>query len=276
MGFLATRISTVSLLVSERSRHGLPEQTGDAEREALFILDGVGGFQIAPLAIRKALRALGSDLGTVVYCWQYGLMGEIWTDLCWLRRNRVMGAKLARKLLAFRRSHPKTAIHMIAVSGGAGIAVFALETLRGRRLIDTLILASPALSPGYNLGPALRCVERGYAWISRKDTGILGLGTTIFGTTDRRHCGAAGQVGFRLPPDVKEPDRQAYRRFRELHWTEELTSLGHRGGHSGYVAVPFLKRHLLPTLQGEPLLDTQAVADPHARAPNEPPAPSAN
>jgi hypothetical protein len=245
--------------VAERVRHGAPELVGTIGDEVLFILDGVGGFQWGPLMVRRALRLEREALATVLHRWQYGLPGEIWTDLMWLRRNRVMGAKLARRLLAFRRTYPDTRIHLLGYSGGAGIAVFACEALRARRIIETLMLPCPALSSSYNLGPALRATIRCYALISRKDRGILGLGTRVFGTTDRRFEAAAGMTGFRIPAEASAEDRAAYDRLREIHWSPALKALGHHGGHTGWLSVPLLRKHLLPILRGHPLLPTTEV-----------------
>lgn len=259
MGFLTTRITAVAGYLSERLTHGIPEQSGAPHGEVLFIVDGVGGFQFAPALVRRALRQAGSSLCTILFDWQFGLTGEIWTDLMWLRRNRVMGAKFARKLLAFRRRHPDIRIHLLAASGGAGIAVFACEALRGRSLIENLVLACPALSPEYNLAPALRAVRRCYAMVSEKDRFILGLGTTIFGTTDRRFCSAAGRVGFRLSPGASDADREWYRRLYHIRWTPDLRRDGHPGSHTSWASVRFVRRHLLPILKGEPLLPAQPI-----------------
>jgi pimeloyl-ACP methyl ester carboxylesterase len=261
MGFLTTRITAVAGYLSERISFGIPEQAGTPDREVLFVVDGVGGFQFAPALVRRALRQAGSSLCTILFDWQFGLTGEIWTDLMWLRRNRVMGAKFARKLLAFRRSRPDIRIHVLAASGGAGIAVFACEALRGRPLVDSLVLACPALSPEYNLAPALRAVRRCYAMVSEKDRFILGLGTTVFGTTDRRFCSAAGCVGFRLPPGADNAVRECYRRLYQIRWTPELRRDGHPGSHTSWASVRFVRRHLLPILRGEPLLPARPIID---------------
>lgn len=260
MGIIWNRVTAISAYLGERGRNGVPETMGNLDDEVVFILDGVGGAQFGPVLIRRALREEGHSLGTVVYDWQCGLRGEIWTDLMWLRRNRVMGARLARKLLAFRRDHPQATVHLVSYSGGTGIAVFALERLRGRPLIETLVMPCPALSPTYNLGPALRAVERAYALVSPKDWGILGLGTQIFGTTDRQFCHAAGRVGFRIPADATAADVEAYERLREIPWSRELRRYGHHGGHTGWAGVPFLRAHLLPILRGDPLLPVRPVA----------------
>lgn len=259
MGFFLDRVRTVGVYLLELVCHGLPEALRPMDQEVLFVLDGVGGFQFAPLLVRKAIREEGINLGTVYFRWQWGLPGEIFTDLMWIRRNRVMGAKLARKLLAHKRAFPESTIHMMAFSGGAGIAVFALEHLRKHAIIETLILACPALSPDFNLAPALANVTRCYALTSRKDTGILGWGTRILGTTDRRFTRAAGCVGFRLPVGATVEQASHYERLREVTWSPDLIAAGHSGGHTGWVSVSLLRRHVLPLLRGEPLLATSHV-----------------
>ncbi len=260
MGFMLTRVRAISTYFVELARRGIPESCGPLENEVVFILDGVGGCQFTPLLVRRALRRERVELGTIVYAWQFGLPGEIWTDLMWLRRNRVMAGQLARKLLAFRRAHPQTVIHVLAYSGGAGVAVFALEGLHGRGLVDTLILACPALSPQYNLGPALRSTKRCYALVSRQDRGILGLGTRIFGTTDREFSPAAGMTSFWIPQDASAEDVEMYGRLREVRWTPALRALGHTGGHTGWASSPFLRSHLLPLLHGTPTLPLHEVS----------------
>ncbi len=246
MQFLTSRITIVSQYLTERVRYGTPELVGTIGDEVLFVLDGVGRFQFAPLMVRRVLREKTDPMATVLYDWQFGMIGEIWTDLMWHRRNRLMGAKLARKLLAFRREYPNTTIHMLAYSGGAGIAVFACEHLCGRRLLETLVLACPAVSPEYNLAPALRAVKRCYALVSPYDRFILGAGTSVFGTTDRRFTPAGGCVGFRRPKDLSTEEVTSYARLRETTWSPALRKVGHPGGHTGWVSVRFLSHHLLP------------------------------
>jgi len=261
MGVLLTRFRLVSLCLAERARYGLPEVAGPVDGDVLFILDGVGGFQFSPLVARRIIREQGAALGTIVCKWQFGVPGEIWSDLMWLRRNRLVAAKLARRILSFRREHPSARIHLLGYSGGAGVAAFACEQLRGRRIIETLILAAPALSSEYNLAPALRAVERGYALVSERDRWLLGVGTSLFGTIDRRRTLAAGRVGFRRPADLHAADAREYERLREIRWRPEFEADGNAGGHTGWLSLPYLHRHLLPLLRGTPDLITTPVDD---------------
>jgi len=244
MGVFLDRAVVVQAYLSDSMRFGFSETTGRLDGDVLFLLDGVGGLQAGPLMVRRALRERDVGVGTVLFKWQFGLPGEIWTDLMWLRRNRLMGARLARKILGFRRSHPTARTHIVAFSGGCGVAVFALEHLRGRELMETVVLACPALSSDYNLGPALCAVRRCYALVSAKDRFILGWGTRAFGTMDRAHGTAAGCVGFRRPQDLDPEAKLAYERLTQVCWSPDMARLGHHGGHTGWASPLFLRRYL--------------------------------
>jgi len=259
MGFLTTRVVAVSDYLAERVRHGLPAEDFHVSGHAVLVIDGVGGFQFAPALVQRALRLEGSSRNILMFRWQTAVVGDIWTDLCWHRRNRLMAARLARGLRAWRRRNPHGRLDVVAFSAGAAIAVFACEQLRGRPFVETMVLACPALSRKYNLGPALRAVRRCIALISRRDRFLLGAGTRLFGTVDRRFEPAAGLRGFALPDAVPPEDRAAYARLREIWWDPSLHVLGHHGGHTGWGRVSFLRKHLLAMLDGAPHLPTHPV-----------------
>lgn len=259
MGFLVTRAKLIAVYTAELLRHGLPEAVGPVDREAIWILDGVGGFQFMPLLIRRVIREENWPIGTLWYRWQCGLPVEIWTDLMWHSRNRRQAKCLADSILRFRENHPAARVHIVAYSGGCGIAVFACEKLAPHAAVDTMVLACPAISPTYNLAPALRAVNRCYALISRRDNVILGAGTTVFGTVDRRFTCAAGMTGFLRPRDLGAAEAAEYDKLRQIEWSADLRRYGHRGGHTGWANLPFLREHLLPLLRGEPKLPLREV-----------------
>lgn len=269
MGFLGNRIRVVGTYLHELWHHGmappvpLPAEptASDSlanEGDVIFVLDGVGGFQFAPLLVRRALREVGEPIPTAMYRWQGGMVGEIWTDLMWHSRNRVMGARLARRIRRFRRDHPDRKIHLLAYSGGAGVAVFACEHLK-ERTIETMILACPAIAPTYNMAPALRRVARAYALTSHRDRVLLGIGTTIFGTTDRVHSPAAGMVGFQIPDGITAEDQAEYEKLQQISWEPSLKAVKHHGGHTGWLMPDVLRRHLVHLLRGEPKLPTRVI-----------------
>lgn len=259
LGSIIDNSTAVATCVGDRLRYGLAETEGPLDREVVFVLDGVGGFQLAPLALRRALRTPESAVGSVLFRWQTAVPGEFLTDLMQLRRNRLMGLQLARRILAFRRCHPQTVLHLVAFSGGVGVAVFACEWLRGRGGLETFIMACPALSPEYNLAPALRSVVRSYALVSHRDWLILGIGTRVLGTMDRRFSRAAGYVGFRIPTNITSDQIGRYNRLRFIRWTPALKAVGHHGGHFAWARPPFLREHLLPLLRGKPKLAAERV-----------------
>ncbi len=260
---IADRISLIRRRIAERIRYGrIPEETA-SEGPVIVVVDGVGRFQFAPYAIRRALRELGSEIEVLQYDWQFGLTGEVWTDLMWLRRNRVMGARLARRLLRLRRRCRDRPIHLYALSGGCIIAVFACECLRGRDVVASLVLAAPALSREYNLGPALTAVEHCYVLVSRRDSLVLGAGTRLFGTSDRQFVRAAGMVGFERSPGLPDEHERGYDRCRQIRWSPSLVGEGHGGGHAGWISSEILRRYLPGLLAGSTELPTESIGESH-------------
>ncbi|MFQ5464034.1 MAG: hypothetical protein ACE5E5_15590, partial [Phycisphaerae bacterium] len=64
LGFVSNRVAVVSTYLWERWRSGVEEHQGAVGEESLFILDGVGGFQFAPILIRRTLRNIGVSMHT--------------------------------------------------------------------------------------------------------------------------------------------------------------------------------------------------------------------
>jgi len=247
---IISRVKLAWYRVVERMRYGPVPDDDNGTRPLIVVLDGVGRFQFAPYMIRMVCREAGLGYAVVKFDWQYGLVGEIWTDLMWLRRNRVQAARFARFVRQLKRSHPNRTVHLFAFSGGTGIATFAGKYLENRGLIETLILAQPALSPGYDLSDVLGAAKRTYVLTSERDNVILGLGTSLFGTTDRVYGRAAGLTGFVRPKGLPAAGEAAYDRCHVLRWGPSWLVEGHTGGHAGCLARTFLRRVLATVLDG--------------------------
>lgn len=250
---MITRASALYEYAKEMARHGCPAASGMPATHIIVILDGVGGLLFGPLMVRRALRQARHPAATVIIDWHRGLRGDLLSDLMMLRRNRLEAAKAARRIAALKRENRAARIDLIGISGGGGIAAMTAERLPRPDLIDTLILFAPALSPAYNLAPALRHVRRCYVTTSPRDVFLLGIGTSLFGTIDRRHARAAGLMGFRRPPQAGPDDLAHYEKLRQVCWTPQLRRDGHRGGHTACVCVSYLRKHLPAMLRDEPL-----------------------
>jgi pimeloyl-ACP methyl ester carboxylesterase len=166
--------------------------------------------------------------------------------------NRDRQARLlADEIQRFRAAQPVYPAFLVAKSGGSGVVVKALELLDDES-VETVVLLAPALSPGYDLTPALRAVRREIVvfW-SPLDVFILGAGTRLLGTADRVRSVAAGMVGFHVPAPVHlEPERTGqYAKLRQIRWRPRMAATGYLGGHFGPDSPMFLRRYVVPLLR---------------------------
>ena len=250
MGAIAARFRMIAQCFGEWPRVQLACLDDGPANGSVFILDGIGGLLLLPVGVRKGLWAAGVPGAIEIHDWHSGPRGELLGDLIAYRRNLRKAAAFAEVLTERRRAYPDAPLHVVGFSGGAGLSVFALERLPDDVQLDTVILGCPALSPRYRLTAALRHVRRCVALISRRDCRVLGLGTTIFGTMDRRHGRAAGLVGFRRPTPFNPDDARAYEKLHQLHWDPSMRAADHFGNHIGCAAPPFAQHYLGPILLG--------------------------
>ncbi len=172
-------------------------------------------------------------------------------NLMWLRRNRSKAAELTRIIMRYQDEYPGRPIHIIANSGGAGPALFAVESLPEDRSIDGLVLLSGAISNTYNLSTALRRLRKGlFNFYSHRDWLVLGLGTTLFGTCDRKPRMSCGFVGFKQPTGLA--DAAPYTKLHQVPWNPSLIDdCGHWGTHSFSSSEQYIRRHVAPWIAGE-------------------------
>jgi hypothetical protein len=116
--------------------------------------------------------------------------------------------------------------------------------------LERIILLSAAVSPSYDLKPALRATRQEIvSFNSELDWFVLGWGTWQFGTADRFYCSSAGKCGFVRPPENDTEGRELYRRLVEIRWTPNMLLRGNNGGHIGSVMPTFLATDVAPWLK---------------------------
>ena len=152
--------------------------------------------------------------------------------------------KLARMIVMQRIAEPDAPIHLIAQSGGCWIVIRALEKLPPGVLIQSAVLLCPSISPGCDTATAAaKCTDRMVSMGSPGDFFFLGLGTLLFGTSDRVHTPAAGWVGWHHHPPG----------FIEARWHPAFLSHGYVGNHVSTSQVCFIRDVIAPMLMKRPI-----------------------
>lgn len=240
--------------------YGRPPWNGEDGAEGrVLVLGGVGRLDILGVGLRYAAGAAGLPYRVEIFPWGHGF-GRWYADLTRADSRDRDAARLAEEIRRHRTDRPGSPVFIVARSAGAGIAVMALEQLDADA-VERVVLLAPALSPAYDLGPALRAVRREMVvfW-SPADLIILGAGTLLFGTIDRVRSIGAGLVGFRRPRSNHSEDDQTrpYRKLRQVRWSPAMIALGHLGGHFGADSPGFLRKYVVPLLRVDPGPDAPA------------------
>ena len=158
----------------------------------------------------------GLDRGKVpyaleVYDWTTGIAPLFLTHQMDRERNQVAAEGLAKRVQEYAEAYPGRPIWLVGLSGGGGIAVFALEALPVGFDVEGAVLIAPSLSREYDLSRALEHVRtKMYHYYSPSDLVFLGFGTLAFGTMDRIHGESAGRRGFVEPTGLTQWEQGLY------------------------------------------------------------------
>ncbi|MBN2211711.1 MAG: alpha/beta hydrolase [Sedimentisphaerales bacterium] len=222
-----------------------PPRDEELQRGAVWMFSGVEGGYALLAGARQGLRDAG--VNQAIYTCEWGRPFDIFTNLCDLRRNRAVAACVAEEICAYRRNYPTQSIDLIGYSGGGGIVLLVAETLPEDVHLHNVILVHPAVSPDYDLTPALRRLDgQMIHYYSDWDIFILGLGTSVFGTIDRKFTASAGQKGFDLEQAVSDPALRG--KLLQCKWTPEQIASGHFGEHFGIGFYGWNKDYVAPHL----------------------------
>jgi pimeloyl-ACP methyl ester carboxylesterase len=232
------------------------------EDTTLIFLTGIGGLRTKERGWVEALGAGGFRGRSEMWDWTGRLdpLPALWAS----GRQRAMARRVAERIRAARAKRPSAPIVLVGYSGGAGVAAYALEALPPDVDVDELVLLAPALSRNYDLTRALRHV-RGPARVfsNGRDTLVLALGTSLFGTVDGVHAEAAGCGGFVRPGRA---GADAYARLRTHRYSRARQLAGDNGSHAGVLAKRVASELVAPLLPGFPPPGA-ALADAGGRTP---------
>jgi pimeloyl-ACP methyl ester carboxylesterase len=193
-----------------------------------------------------------------------------WTEGPWmlisnlrgLERNRREARRIAGKIVAYQDRHPGRPVHLVGSSGGAGMAVMALEALPSGRKVTSAILLAATLAPDYDLRSAIGHTEQGIRhFYSPIDVPVLMGAMALVGTMEGRHTVAAGAWGFIPPKDLGADGRDLYdRKLVQQKYSLEMLAYGHTGGHFGWARPAFVRQRLAPLVTPPAVADIQTVS----------------
>lgn len=259
LGLLVLVLGAAGCSIPERLR--TPERY---TRGVVYVLPGIEGPSVWSRRIALGLDEGGVTSAIEIFDWTTKLPGGFWINLTFLERNLEQARRLADRIVEYRERYPGAPVHLVGHSGGAGVAVLALEALPPGRQIDMALLLAPAISPDYNLVDALRRARDGVVnFYSKRDVGFLRVGTTLLGAVDRKHGSSAGAVGFETPGRLAPADRALYaNRLKQVRWDPRLRSKGASGTHMGWASREFARETLAPLIQRNEAARALTTADP--------------
>ena len=223
-------------------------------------LSGAGGMMGETDRVREGLNAGGVRRAIEVFEWSAGGVLADQTDV---EANRQKAHRLARRIEGYIWSHPGRDVHLIGVSAGTGLVVWALEDLAEGCEATGAVLISSSLDTKYDLTRALGKVsDRLYSFNSVADT-VLSLGVTLTGTVDRGGGLAGGLVGFSPPDGASEETQALYKeKLVEISWWPGDVVLGHLGNHLGATNPAYVKAKIAPIVLGEQPAEPSAQEPP--------------
>ena len=215
------------------------QPTGNDEKGLVIFAESVRwlGVRWGAATVAAGLRDAGFE-GRFLY----------WPWHTWWQGTLVLPAILtqgllereARKLADFitdrRREHPHRPIYLMGYSCGAFVAIRAMELLDEDVQVDAAAMLAGAFDPHRDLRRARSHVSGPMVVTSSvADWLIIGLGTLVFGTADRRHSFSAGMVGL---------SRRDEAGIVEIPWRPRMIRSGHWGSHFSASARKFIARHV--------------------------------
>lgn len=221
----------------------------EVEPGLVIIVEGIGGIDIIGKSANASFKQVGLPHEVHHFNWTHGT-GQFLRDLQDTQHILKKADELATFIKDYRAKHPNRPIYIIAKSGGTGLTLYALANLPAG-ILERVILLSAAVSPTFDLRPALRATRREVvSFHSKNDRMILGWGTSQFGTIDRYYGQSAGLTGFTVPERLSQEDRALYVRLIQVPFTTRMLREGSSNGSHTSTSMPgFLTSEVVPWLR---------------------------
>ena len=199
-----------------------------------------------------AFRDAGVQAEIRVFDW-HRPFGDL-DNLMNIKKNRRRAGEVAERIASYRADHPAAPIDLVGYSGGGGLVVMIAEALPAGVRLRNLVLVQAAISPGYDLTATLEHVGGKLVnFYCPSDWLVLGLGTSVFGTMDRKKVASAGKVRFDLECAVPDPSMRD--KIEQCGWNWGMFKKMHLGGHIDAFGYCWNKAYVAPYLISERMAD---------------------
>lgn len=220
------------------------------ERGLCLVLPGIDGESVLNHSLVYGLADGGVASAIELVDWTTRRPWLAVYHLMAFRRNREVARRIALRIVEYQQKYPGRPVDIVGHSGGGAMAILIAESLPAEVRLRHIALVAPALSPRYDLSPALRHVSGMVTnFYSRGDFLFLGLYTLLLGSIDRRCGPCAGMIGFAPPPDPAPDTPSLYAaRLRQRPWRlRDVLDLNF-GGHVAVTNALFVARHVAPVV----------------------------
>ena len=219
---------------------GCASTTSPTGGPTVIVVDGAG-WAGSERGVRAGLRAAGFRGHVETFSWST-LLGPLPDHLLVGRKERK-GQELAKRIQDHRATQPPADLHLMGLSAGSAVIVFALENLPPDVKVDNVVFFAPSISAEHDLSTAMERV-RGclYATSSPQDGILAGLRVNA----DGQPGPPAGLHGLRVPSRVRRYD--LYARVVNLSWRPAYDHLGWNGSHTGATGRQFVQEVIAPRI----------------------------
>jgi pimeloyl-ACP methyl ester carboxylesterase len=240
---VAASLAAVCAVTAVLIRIGsLRVREGDEARGLAILCGGLRwfggrwGLRCVPVGLSK-----GGFEGKCIYWPWHGRCGpglnlsDIWnTD-----QHERHAREIADYIVQYKQQHPAAPVYVLGCSAGGQVALRAIELLPDGVSVTAATLLSAAVSPRRDVTGVLAHLDGPLInSCSLLDFAILGLGTRIVGTGDRKRSASAGMVGLRS----RDP------RVVNVSWRPSMIFTGRMGGHNSCMAPAYIARYLTPLM----------------------------
>ncbi|MBK8270404.1 MAG: hypothetical protein IPK83_19760 [Planctomycetes bacterium] len=205
----------------------------------IVMLPGVEGNAWQLSGVKQGLRDAGLDWTIEIIPWGSPPFHSL-VNLTDLPANLKRADRIAARLAELCREKPDAKLVLVGYSGGGGLAMLTVNVLPDDLMLDRIVLVAGAISNDYDTSKAERHCRDTLVNIYSPRDGIVGWGTSVFGTIDRKKVISAGHSGF---VDASGRVRESPK-LLQIGWNESWQQYGHGGSHVCYLYREWAK-HVL-------------------------------